>query len=165
MAFTAAERKAIVAKCDFLYGYSRDDLLNPNMTRDVLLNILKYLGDASGHRILVTCARSGHSIDGVAGGHGHNPGGDALDLWHADWAKVGDDKILDVIQVLAKWSRKGQLIQQVGLAGYARRYISWVTWGKDFNIFTEDAADHIHVSGILSSDLPVRWGGNLLQGD
>lgn len=159
----AIDRPSVCATLAYNSAANKSDLLNPSITTDQVVKVLQYL-PACGHTILVTMVSTGHHVDSSPGGHGHNSAGDAVDCWIADWQKVGDAKILDMIQLLAKWSRKAEMIQQVGLAGVAANYMTYVTWGTGFNIFYDSGADHVHISALLPNDR-ITWGGNLLPGD
>jgi hypothetical protein len=75
----------------------------------------------------------------------HNPSGRAVDLWHADWVDVGEAEIVDVMSAAGKIAATGQpTLVEVGLAGPAVEFETWVTWPAECEVFIEDAADHVH---------------------
>lgn len=122
----------------------RDDLLDTKKTNTWLIQFLVDLTNTSPRPILLTAINTDHGA-----GTWHNPHGRAIDFWHADWAVVGDDKILEVMQAVAKvgTTKKPPLIE-VGLSGTAAKYKTYVTWPTN-NVFIEDYGknnEHLHVA-------------------
>lgn len=125
----------------------RSDLLDPDKTSSWLVAFLQQLLDKSGHPILVTAVKTDHHP-----GTYHNPAdgsqGHAVDCWHADWATVGDDKVVDVMVAAGHIAATGSpTLLEVGLSGDAVKYETYVTWPADASVFVEDYGqdnEHLH---------------------
>lgn len=121
----------------------KSDILNTAKTNTWLIEFMLQL--LKGPRpILVTCLNSDHKP-----GTYHNPAGRGLDFWHADWAAVGDDKVLEVMQQVAKVGfTYAPALLEVGLSGHAAKYKTYVTWPTS-NVFVESYEynnEHLHVA-------------------
>jgi hypothetical protein len=121
------------------------DILDTSKTNTWLIEFLVRLLDECPRPILITALNSDHSA-----GTYHNPPGQAVDCWHADWATVGDDKIVEVMSAAGKIGRSGQpTLLEVGLSGDAALYQTYVTWPDSADVFVEDYGhdnEHIHLA-------------------
>ena len=119
----------------------KTDLLDSSKTSTWLVEFLMRLIEGP-RPILVTALNSDH-----APGTLHNPPGRAVDCWHADWATVGDDKIVQVMPTAAAIGATYEpALVEVGLSGTAAYYKTYVTWPTT-NVFVEDYAksnEHVH---------------------
>lgn len=120
----------------------KDQLLNIDLTNTWLIEFLRQMCIECPRPILLTAINTDH-----AKGTWHNPHGRAIDCWNADWATVGDDKVIDVMQAAARVGKtmKPALIE-VGLSGTAAYMKSYVTWPTS-NVFIEDYGkdnEHLH---------------------
>lgn len=139
---TSPTREAVVKKLTLQRDSQRTDLLDVNRTNTWLIQALMEL--LNGPRpILITAVRADHSPGSL---HGE---GLACDLWHADWASVGDQKITDVMKTISGIT----CVRSVGLAGGAKNYKTWVTWPSWQSVFNDNDVDHIHIG--VSTD--GRW--------
>lgn len=94
--------------------------------------------DTAKHPILITALNTDHS---PGTNHGKGRG---VDCWHADWAAVGDDKVLEVMQAAAKIGfTYAPALVEVGLSGTAAKFKTWVTWPTS-NVFVEYTPEHLH---------------------
>jgi hypothetical protein len=132
---TSPTRQQVVSKLVLKRDSQRTDLLDVTMTNTWLIQALLEL-IAGPRPILMTAVRSDHSPGSL-----HNPPGMAADLWHADWASVGDDKITDVMKTISGIT----CIRSVGLAGIAKKYRTWVTWPSWQTVFNDNDVDHLHI--------------------
>src|SRR5215472_11942401 len=109
-------RDAVAARCQLTDDRQRPDLCDePYKTNTYLISFLTQLADTCGHQLLITALNSDHDP-----GTWHNPPGQAVDCWHADWASVGDDKIIDVLEAAAAIAHNGSVqLLEVGLSGDA----------------------------------------------
>ena len=118
------------------------DLLDPEKTNTWLVEFLLKLLDAQDHPILITALNTDHD-PGT-----HHEAGRGVDLWNADWASVGDDKIVDVMHAAGKIAATGQpTLVEVGLSGTAAYYVTYVTWPPTCAVFIEDYGfnnEHVH---------------------
>jgi hypothetical protein len=121
----------------------RADLLDPELTNTWLVEFLLKLLDAQEHPILITAVRTDH-----APGTFHNPPGRGVDLWHADWSSVGDEKIVDVMQAAGHIAASyAPTLVEVGLSGTAAYFESYVTWPPTCDVFIESYGEdneHVH---------------------
>jgi hypothetical protein len=121
----------------------RADLLDPELTNTWLVEFLLRLLDAQDHPLLITAVRTDHTP-----GTYHNPPGRGVDLWHADWASVGDERIVDVMHAAGIVAASGEpTLVEVGLSGTAAYYITYVTWPAGCDVFIESYGDdneHLH---------------------
>jgi hypothetical protein len=121
----------------------RADLLNPELTNTWLVEFLLRLLDEQEHPLLITSVRSDHDP-----GTYHNPPGRGVDLWHADWSSVGDDKIVDIMTAAGRIaSSYSPGLVEVGLSGSAAYFISYVTFPPSCDVFIEtyaEDAEHLH---------------------
>lgn len=73
--------------------------------------------------------------------------GTGVDCWHADWAAVGDAKVVDVMKAAAAIGASGKpKLVEVGLSGHAAALKTHVTWPLS-NVFVEDYGynnEHLH---------------------
>lgn len=119
----------------------RADLLDPDLTDTWLVQFLLTLIETAGHPIMVTAINSDHAPGTY---HGDARG---VDLWHADWAAVGDEKVVDVMLAARDIDCAGEpALVEVGLSGDAARMQSYVTFCCP-NVFVEDWGDgneHLH---------------------
>jgi hypothetical protein len=120
----------------------REDLLDTNKTNTWLVQFLITLLDTCKHPILITALNTDH---GRAGSN--HARGRAVDCWHANWAAVGDEQVLAVMQAAAKiGATKKPALIEVGLSGMAANYMTHVTWPTS-NVFVEDWGrnnEHLH---------------------
>lgn len=134
-----AARQSLCNLLSFEDNAAKGDLMDVNRTSTFLVALLEDLVLKAAHPILITAIRSDHHDDSGLGHFGHS-GGWAADLWHADWEKVGDEKIRDVIVALIAnpycWS--------IGLAGYAQKFANLSSPDPRVVIFLDDGADHVH---------------------
>jgi hypothetical protein len=123
-----------------LTAEQRSDLLDESKSNTWLVEFLRRLLDEQEHTILVTALNSDHDP-----GTYHNDAGRAVDLWIADWQTVGDEEIVDVLVAAGKIAATSSpTLVEVGLAGPAAQFETWVTWPAGCDVFIEDAADHVH---------------------
>lgn len=127
-------REWVANQVDYNPGVQRSDLTDVTKTSTYLIAMLQELIPAAGHKLLLTSINTDHKP-----GTNHEKGL-ATDLWHADWATVGDEKITDVMKALSQ----NELITVVGLAGVAQQYRSYVTWPARITVFDDDGEDHLH---------------------
>lgn len=120
----------------------RSDLLDPAKTNTWLVEFLLKLLDTAKHPILITALNTDHR-PGT-----HHGAGRGVDLWHADWAAVGDDKIVEVMSAAGKIAATGKpTLVEVGLSGDAAKFQTYVTWPPDCYVFVEDwgqSNEHVH---------------------
>jgi hypothetical protein len=122
-----------------LTAEQRDDLLDQFKTDTWLVEFLRRLIDEQPHPILVTALNSDHDP-----GTFHEEGR-GVDLWHADWQECGDEEIVEVMSAAGKIAASSSpTLVEVGLAGPAIEFQSYVTWPAGCDVFTEQAADHVH---------------------
>lgn len=127
-------REWVANNVDFNPGVLASDLTNTAKTSTYLIGMLQELIPAAGHKLLLTSINTDHSP-----GTNHERG-KATDLWHADWATVGDEKITDVMKALTQ----NEFVTVVGLGGVAKQYRSYVTWPSRITVFDDDDEDHLH---------------------
>lgn len=138
-------RAALVnsGKLVFQRDSQKTDLLNEYKTNTWLVQFLIDLTNNCPYPILITALNSDHSP-----GTWHNPPGRAVDCWHANWAEVGDDEILKVLQAAGKVAANGApTLIEVGLSGDAAKYQTYVTWPESAAVFVESWGqdnEHVH---------------------
>ena len=138
---TSATRQKVVSTLTLSRDSQRIDLLDVTLTNTWLIQALMEL--QTGPRpILITAVRSDHTPGTLHGS------GNACDLWHADWALVGDQKITEVLKRISQIT----CIYSVGLAGVAKQYKSWVTWPSWQTVFDDNNVDHVHI-GVVKGKL------------
>jgi len=140
-------RDALANRLVFTADSQRTDVVNePYKTNTYLISFLTQLSDTCGHAILVTALNSDHNP-----GTWHNPPGQAIDCWHADWEAVGDEQIYDVLEAAAKIAQGGSItLLEVGLSGdavTANAKLPSGSWPSGTEVFVEDYGqdnEHVH---------------------
>lgn len=138
---SAETRQKLVDDSRLVLGQhtQKADLLDPAKTTTWLVEFLLRLLDTAGHPILITALNTDHK-PGT-----YHSGGRGVDLWNADWASVGDDKIVDVMSAGGKIAATGKpTLVEVGLSGTAAKYKTYVTWPPGCFVFVENTPEHVH---------------------
>jgi len=135
-----AFRTALVARLHFNDEQAKADLLNENLTNTLLIQMIDDIERRAKLPLLITAVRSDHGYDGYLGGWAHSDGG-SVDLWHANWATIGDEHIRDV----AAATLASPYAWSMGYGGSAQTYCASII-SKDprFIIFGDDKQDHLH---------------------
>lgn len=134
-------RQGVANLLTFNDEQARLDLLDPEVTNTWLIALLADVIERSLHPLLVTAVCRDHSNDGS--GHSHHEGW-AVDLWHANWMTIGDERILDVLIACAD----SPYVWTIGLGGKAQQYFSAVSRAchdRRQVVFMDDGEDHVHL--------------------
>jgi hypothetical protein len=120
------------------------DLDDPDKTDTFVIAALLDLQQRQKHRILITAVRSDHSDDSCLGADAH-AFGKSVDCYHADWATVGDDKIVDVITALIY----NPYVWSIGLGGFPAQYLQRfqelaAKVDDRIIVFQDNGEDHVH---------------------
>jgi len=139
-------RDALANRLALTDDTQRTDICDePYKTNTYLIDFLTQLSDTCGHQILVTALNSDHDP-----GTWHNPPGQAVDCWHADWETVGDDEIVDLLDAAAAIAQQGGLtLLEVGLSGDAVTAADEMDFSfpENTEVFVEDYGqdnEHVH---------------------
>jgi hypothetical protein len=141
---SSVTRHNVCLELSFNDPLAHADLDDPNKTDTYVIAALQDLQQRQKHRILITAVRSDHDDDSCLGADAH-AFGKSVDLWHADWATVGDDKIVDVITALLN----NPYVWSVGLGGSAAQYLQKfqalaAKIDSRLIVFQDNGSDHVH---------------------
>jgi hypothetical protein len=131
MSIETREKLVADPRLVFTHHSQRTDLLDPELTNTWLVEFLLRLIETQAHPILITAIRTDHDP-----GTWHNPPGQGVDLWNADWSSVGDEAIVDVMHAAG-----------IIAARTAAYYETYVTWPPSCDVFVEDYGfdnEHVH---------------------
>lgn len=142
---STSTREALVARLHFNDSQARADLLDEHVTDTLLIQMLDDVADRCKHPILITAVRRDHGLDSYLGRWGHVPIGAltaSVDCYIADWATVGDAKIVD----LALAALASPYVWSIGFGGDAYTYCrGLLSTDPRVVVFQDNGSDHMHL--------------------
>ncbi len=132
-------RQELTDKLQFSDNTQKSDLLDPNKTNSLLIQMLLDVAHRCPRPLLITALTTDHpTFDGGVGTHGHTQGF-AFDGWTATG---GDAGVADLLRALAA----SPYVWTVGAGGVAKNFLAGINFPNDgkFIFFLDNNQDHVH---------------------